>query len=561
MIKKILTITLTISLVFLNDYNLKTTEGELLNLAAQNSNNDLALSNSENQESQNVNLLNFNSSKLEQSFTNNLNLASQNNNMNQGQNGGSYQVQNEGSYQGQNQNGGSYQGQNGGSYQVQNGGSYQVQGQNGGSYQVQNGGSYQGQNEGQVQLQRGSQTISGQQVYQSEPVVTQRLISQPVITQRLISQPIIRRRIISQPIIKKRVIQRKLIQKTENVPATIENKTIRQNVRINIPANKIINNTRIQPQQHTITEKVNLVRQPSKTITHRPIMQKTEVKTQQSEKVVKAPAQQKHYYTSVLPINTIQRQSIRLQQQEPQYQNSPTKMLKPIIKETQRQKTYKIQGNEIHIQPIIKRVIQKENTKVELVREPTQYKNRQAIVNNPQVQNSIVNRVVQQPGQVNITQPIVQNYVRNNNVNYVQKPLLRRVVRTRTVAVPTPVLKHEEVVKRIPYTVVMPKAKPITNNTHVHVSFKNSKRRRRPVLVSSPQQDVRYRRNYQRDLTNNGFGGDSVNYDRANLSGYHSYKDALAGYGTSNGQIHQAQRSQQGGCCVNGAGSCCKRNY
>jgi hypothetical protein len=437
-----------------------------------------------------------------------------------------------------------------------------LQYQQGDLMQYQQGDEMQYQNGSNIQYQQGSLELEGntqtqlegevvsqsQQVYQSQPVITQQLISKPIITQQLISQPIVKRTVVQQPIITKRIIQRKLIQQNQDLPATEENRNINENVTINVPANKVVNNLNVQPMLQTVQQNINLQRQPSQTVTHRPIVNQTQVNTEQNPRVFTAPAQTITSYQTVYPINQVQKENVRLVQQEAQIRNLPTQTLKEILNQGQSEKVYNAQGNEIHIQPVLSTIVQNTNANVELVRQPTQYVNRNAITNAPQVENKLIKQVVQQPGQVTIAQPIIQNVVRNNTTHVVHNPVLNAVQSTRQVPIPTPVLHQVEVVRRVPYKVVLPKPKPIVNNNDIHVKIKRKNQRK--VFPVVEEEKVRYRRNYERDVDNNGFytpGVDSHNNERTNLSEYLSHRNVLA----------SAVKENKQSCCNQGKGNCC----
>lgn len=352
--------------------------------------------------------------------------------------------------------------------------------------------------------QQVNQQVS-QRVYESKPVITQRLISQPIITQKLISQPIIKRRIVQQPVIKKRIIQKKLINQTKNVPAVVTNRQIRRNVMINVPGNTITNNTVVQPSLHTRTENVNFVRTPTQTIRHRPIVRAVQTKTENRQRTFTAPAQTITHHTRVLPINNIVRENVRLNQLPAQYSTMPAQRLAPRVNQTQRVQNFQAPGNEIHSHTTVQPTLQRNQATLQVVRQPTQYRTNQVITRAPQVQNRVSQQVVQRPGHVTVNQPIVQNHIQQRRTNIVTTPVMRQRVTRRVLPIPTPVVKEVQIVKKIPYVVKLPKAKPIENTQNINVYVKKRKNRKARVVYREPEQRVRYRKNYEREVSNDGF--------------------------------------------------------
>jgi hypothetical protein len=347
----------------------------------------------------------------------------------------------------------------------------------------------------------GEMQLSGE--IQNQQIVGQQTFVKSMMTQQLVSQPLLRRRIIEQPLIKKRIIQRKLISQNETLPAVEKENTINENFSINIPANKETINTNIQPMLHTINQNLNLQRLPSKQINQKPIVLPVQIKNEQNERVWTAPVQQISHHSTLIPINTIHKENVKLAQQPDDCQTAPTQNLEPIVKETQIQKEFSAPGNAYQVQPILYTQVQQNHTHLQIEREPTKYVNREAITNAPHIENKIINQVVHQPGQLTIQQPIIQNNVRNQATHVVHNPVINHVDQVSHMAIPVPVLKHEEVVKKIPYKVVLPKPKPIQNDQNIHIKIKR-KQRRAPQVVEK-QQNVRYRRNFERQLDNNGF--------------------------------------------------------
>lgn len=94
-----------------------------------------------------------------------------------------------------------------------------------------------------------------------------------------------------------------------------------------------------------------------------------------------------------------------------------------------------------------------------------------------QTRSSTRTQNVPVPASVHTTQPVVQNYYHEEQVNHVQTPYVRRYAVRNPVPVPVPVVKRKEVVRRIPVPVQNKKkdeGQKIVNRTIVNVHMPES---------------------------------------------------------------------------------------